>query len=495
MPFICKTYEEDVDAEDESEFDEAVRVSERGDVPEDSRRSLCPECSRPLRRVAKLPYTSTFLMCMGQKECWRCCEDILAGEMHFACATCHDSKVTVCLSCGPGTFIERVYDFTDPATGEARVLEVPVETVHRRKKKRSVVTDNCNVRALAMHVVEGTRHLMERVASEEEMYDNEWDEDGLLGLLLGTNDTDDIILKMQQLIAEASRIVAQQPSLSEVDVPCKVFGDIHGQFRDVLLLFKAYGVPGATNGPGFVFNGDFIDRGRHQLEVLCVLIAHKIAFPTEVYLNRGNHEDMHMNKKYGFKSACVTEFGEYAGTGIYEAANAFFDYLPLGCLIGGRVIAVHGGIGDGKWTVDQLRDVKRPLSHDDLALPSNQWIWNILWSDPIEEDARRLTFGVHTSPRSKTAFNFGWNVTSAFCTRNGLDLVIRSHQVGENGYGFDIMHNNSVMRVFSARDYEGHGNDAAVLHVSQEDTEDDHLGLLRVRPQVLSSMTKAASVV
>merc|ERR1712060_217005 len=122
----------------------------------------------------------------------------------------------------------------------------------------------------------------------------------------------------------------------------------------------------------------------------------------------------------------------------------------------------------------------------------NGWLWNILWSDPIEDDRNGRTFGVHRSSRSKRAVCFGWNVTSAFCARNGIDLVVRSHQSKKQGYGFDVMHNESLVRVFSARDYEGHDNDCAVLSIrdAEEGDEEGAQGLLMVRPQVLSSMSR-----
>merc|ERR1712151_15804 len=207
----------------------------------------------------------------------------------------------------------------------------------------------------------------------------------------------------------------------------------------------------------------------------------------------GNHEDAQINTIYGFKKQCSDRLGASQGLQVHSAVNACFDQLPLACLIGDRVLALHGGIGDGHWSIDDLRSVKRPLDNRDLHLPKNGWLWNILWSDPIEDDRNGRTFGVHRSSRSKRAVCFGWNVTSAFCARNGIDLVVRSHQSKKQGYGFDVMHNESLVRVFSARDYEGHGNDGAVLHIAPEDPEVGSSGLLTVRAQVLHSLAKAES--
>ena len=56
-----------------------------------------------------------------------------------------------------------------------------------------------------------------------------------------------------------------QASMVDVGLPCKVFGDIHGQFRDILLLLRQYGFPSHRSGDvdyiEYIFNGDWVDRG------------------------------------------------------------------------------------------------------------------------------------------------------------------------------------------------------------------------------------------
>ena len=90
--------------------------------------------------------------------------------------------------------------------------------------------------------------------------------------------------------------VKDQPSVNRVQTQehgvrneVVVVGDPHGQLKDLVCIFKANGLPSLSNT--YVFNGDFIDRGKHSMEVLLLLAAFSCASPGSVFLNRGNHED------------------------------------------------------------------------------------------------------------------------------------------------------------------------------------------------------------
>lgn len=56
-----------------------------------------------------------------------------------------------------------------------------------------------------------------------------------------------------------------------VRAPLKIFGDIHGQYSDLMSFFALYGTP-FENGRkkdienfDYLFLGDFVDRGSHSL--------------------------------------------------------------------------------------------------------------------------------------------------------------------------------------------------------------------------------------
>lgn len=107
----------------------------------------------------------------------------------------------------------------------------------------------------------------------EDISDSSWLINGIaLASLLGSTDVAQQLNTLKILCDECRRIVSQQPMMVEVSAPAKVFGDIHGQLRDLLLMFGEFGFPchrgGDVETVTYVFNGDFVDRGAHQIEVV-----------------------------------------------------------------------------------------------------------------------------------------------------------------------------------------------------------------------------------
>lgn len=297
---------------------------------------------------------------------------------------------------------------------------------------------------------------------------------------------------MIKMICEYVKPVIQRdPTVTEITAPCKVVGDIHGQFRDILLMFADFGFPSPDSEMSWCFNGDWVDRGKHQLEVVIMVFVLKIMMPTKVALNRGNHEDPEQNRfggDFGFQNRCLQRLGNQDdGIAVFKTVHEVFAYLPVGCRIDKQILCVHGGLGDGNWSVRQVVGTRRPLNHKQLC--EDPVIWNILWSDPTEDQEQRC-FGSHSSCRDGHAGvmkTFGKDVTKNFCNNNNLAMVVRSHQAKPNGKGYDVLHDGRLIRVFTARDYEGCRNSGAILDVQRTDGSDK----LVVKPQVLKALTAA----
>ena len=100
-------------------------------------------------------------------------------------------------------------------------------------------------------------------------------------------------------------IFSSEPSLIKIHSPITVCGDIHGQLRDLIEIFRISGEPPENS---YLFMGDYVDRGNNSVECFTLLVTLKIIFPQRIYLLRGNHESASVTKIYGFYDECIRKY-------------------------------------------------------------------------------------------------------------------------------------------------------------------------------------------
>uniref|UniRef100_A0A671T415 Serine/threonine-protein phosphatase with EF-hands n=1 Tax=Sinocyclocheilus anshuiensis TaxID=1608454 RepID=A0A671T415_9TELE len=166
-----------------------------------------------------------------------------------------------------------------------------------------------------------------------------------------------------QLLYETKKFLKQMPNVIYLSTSyakeITICGDLHGRLDDLLLIFYKNGLP-STENP-YIFNGDFVDRGKKSTEIIIILFAFLLLYPDHMHLNRGNHEDHIMNLRYGFTK-------ETHGREILQLLQDVFSLLPLATVIDNKVLIVHGGISD-KTDLDFLSTVERHKVKSALRLP------------------------------------------------------------------------------------------------------------------------------
>ncbi|CAD8078250.1 unnamed protein product [Paramecium sonneborni] len=231
----------------------------------------------------------------------------------------------------------------------------------------------------------------------------------------------------------AKEILIEEPNVILATTPIIVCGDIHGQFFDLLELFKQGGqIPEKR----YIFNGNYVDKGYHSVETFQYLLCLKIKYPKQIILLKGNHESRQMSQFYGFYDEVKRKFGNAYP---WQYCCEVFEYLPLCALVDQKVFSVHGGLSPQIKRIDDIRTIDR----------RNEKLYegpmcDLLWSDPdcIE--------GWVESNRG-AGYCFGKSVVDEFNYRNDLILISRSHQFILEGYRYEFQ--KKLVTVWSAPNF------------------------------------------
>lgn len=262
-------------------------------------------------------------------------------------------------------------------------------------------------------------------------------------------------------------------------------GDLHGSFFDLNILihyFEAMFIEAAQQGKRMkcVFLGDYVDRNEMDIHTLLYLIAFNLRHPKEVILLRGNHEEQRVNTRYGFKKNVNTRFR----TNLYLEFTQFFELLPVAAFIdsnGFNILALHGGIPVNPENPDRSINLRKTTLQTQFANiqfidPLSQ---QILWNDPVENLSKNLLYGPNFD-RGGSFYVFGPKIFTQFIKMNRVDMIIRGHQVFEQGFRYYFK--NRLLSIFSASDYVNTSIQARVARLTydKKDPRDVNLELLKI---------------
>ncbi|KAL7574306.1 hypothetical protein ACA910_012548 [Epithemia clementina (nom. ined.)] len=308
-------------------------------------------------------------------------------------------------------------------------------------------------------------------------------------------------------------------------VVVSIAGDLHGCLRSLTHILKhAHLCHKLHTNPNqrLVFDGDFVDRGEHSVEVLLTLLILKLTYPQQVYLLRGNHEDVGIASVYGFQDEIRQKYntrkpktaannnnksnsqeqpppqqGNDPADLIWSAMGKLFGALPL-ALLTDTAFVVHGGLPYEGFELETLRQFPKQMRLDltttiKPTTQAEQLVTALLWSDPAHSSSRS-SGGVPSQEGQRKALTApnprGWGivfdpaVAGSFLQRHNLIHLIRGHQVVAHGVKIVACNTNvmttdnsgnnkatttpSILTVFSAAAYPaGRGsNEGAILHLN-----------------------------
>lgn len=254
--------------------------------------------------------------------------------------------------------------------------------------------------------------------------------------------------EVRQLCELAKKILQEESNVHPIRCPVTISGDIHGQFHDLMELFRIGGFPPDTN---YLFLGDYVDRGYFSVECVSLLLCFKVRYRERITVLRGNHETRQITQIYGFYDECVRKFGSPS---VWKCFTELFDFLPLTALIDNKIFTQHGGLSP---SISQLQEVRQIDRFTEV--PHEGAMCDLLWSDPDE----RMGWGV--SPRG-AGYTFGQDMSEKFLQENGLNIIARAHQLIMDGYNW--CHDNQVVTIFSAPNYCYRcGNQAAIMEIDE----------------------------
>jgi serine/threonine-protein phosphatase 2B catalytic subunit len=248
----------------------------------------------------------------------------------------------------------------------------------------------------------------------------------------------------------------QEPNIICLPRGCTIVGDIHGQYYDLLTIFKLGGPLGQQP---YIFLGDYVDRGSFSCECLFLLLALKINYPRSLILLRGNHESRQMTQMFTYKKECRVKYS----IDLWYESMSLFDCLPICALIDDRFLCMHGGISPNIKSMNDISQLNRFQE-----IPSDGSLCDLMWSDPNRQfNDKQTPPWIFNNSRNCSVF-FNYKACEHFLIENHLLAIIRAHEVVPNGLLFyeqgSISRFPVLISLFSAPNYcDVYNNTAALI--------------------------------
>jgi protein phosphatase len=261
-------------------------------------------------------------------------------------------------------------------------------------------------------------------------------------------------LLMRESSSNAQRRLRFLPPLGEVIV----VGDLHGDLDSLVHIIRDsefFRKASEKDKVQLVFLGDYGDRGSLSPEVYYIILKTRQMFPQNVVLLRGNHEGPSnlIPSPHDLPIQLQIKYGKKPGLKIYSKLRMLFETWSCVAVIPHKCVMVHAGLPNG-----DFKDTNAAISS--LIQPNTTQLEEILWSDPREK-----LKGTKPSDRGAGKF-FGLDVTTKWLKLLDAKVLIRGHEVFENG--FEISHKGKVLTLFSSKNQGDRNKQATYLQLDLE---------------------------
>ncbi|CAE6973128.1 sds21, partial [Symbiodinium sp. CCMP2592] len=268
------------------------------------------------------------------------------------------------------------------------------------------------------------------------------------------------------LCCHCKEVFLSEPMLLKLEPPMCVVGNMHGHFDQLVKLLERCGSLPDTR---YLFLGNYVSKGPpRSIETMALLFVFKAQFPENLFLLRGQEDNAATSRASGFYDECHRRFH----VKLWKAFVDVFNCMPVCALIREKIFCVSSGLSPDLTSFDRIQELERPRH-----VPEEGLLCDLLFAQPETRS------GWYKGPLD-IARTFGEDVVQQFSAELGLDLIVRSNQLVDDGYAFFANEKLLTLWSIASWDYEDSHNLAAVMTVSDD---------LDIKLEVFDKLSSASS--
>jgi hypothetical protein len=262
-----------------------------------------------------------------------------------------------------------------------------------------------------------------------------------------------------KLVGKCCNILEKRPACGRTFSDAIIVGDIHGHPDSIeKILSITETICSNIFNTLHIFNGDFVDRGPHSVPVVIVLMKLLLAFPNNIWLQKGNHEVSQVNTNYGFLKETMLEKYDHFNYGsrfprLYLLICKLFNRLPLAIVIGNencRALVVHANINPQISIIDMMK-------HSTNLKQVDGKFDKLYWND-VDVNDKSIS-------SSNSARGYGQLVSRCeqlmWCDANSISMIIVGHQPVDNGWA--TYGNATIIHSSNGRKYDINDENSAII--------------------------------